>query len=43
MAALNRDIANHTEYLKKLVANSTHSFNELKDLVDYVINLKDSQ
>ena len=36
-------IKNHQEHLKNLVTLSGQSFAHLKTLVDYVVNLKDSQ
>lgn len=41
MAAI--EITNHNEHLKKLVEASSHSFSAMKNLLDYIINLKESQ
>lgn len=38
-----KTILNHTEHLKMLVVNSKHGFTHIKELVDYIINHKDSQ
>ena len=37
-----KTIANHHEHLKKLVTNSKHGFKQIRELIDYVMNIKDS-
>jgi hypothetical protein len=42
MASKRDKVVNHQEHLKKLVANSKHGFTHIKELLDYIINFKDS-